>query len=415
MKLRVLTCITAISLLAALTLPQPCRAQQELPRYTVQDLGTLGGSFSWAYGINNKGSVSGMAYLFGDTAVHAFLWQNGRMTSLGTLGGSNSWAIYKPNDSNAVVGGAETSFPDPSGEDFCNFGFGTNLTCVPFLWRQGVMTSLPTLGGNNGTAGYINNRGQIVGAVENTTPDSCGLNSFEIRPVLWQHGQINELPLLASDTNGVANSINDNGRAVGWSGCTPFLSSNAVLWERGTVTSLGNMGGASGANGINNRGQIFGYSYLSDNMTFHAVLWERDMAMRDLGMLSGDAYSEAWGIDDKGRVVGGSYDANYSGRAFLWQDGVMVDLNTLIPADSQWFLVEADGINAGGEIVGLAFNMATGEAHAFLATPKGSVPEADAFAAQVARPTPVLPKNVLKMVQQRMIRHHAGLGGHLPQ
>jgi len=382
---------------------QPMKAHQT--HYTVQDLGTLGGTFSWAFGINNHGSVSGMAYLSGDTAVHGFLWRKGRMTDLGALEGSNSWAPNRPNDSDEVIGGAESSFTDPTGEDFCNFGFGTDLTCVPFLWEKGVMTPLPTLGGNNGTAGYINNRGQVVGTVENTTPDSCGLNSFQIRPVIWEHGQISELPLLPNDTNGVANGINERGHAAGWSGCTPFLASRAVLWKKDSVTSLGNLGGASGANGINNRGEAFGYSYFSDNATFHGVFWRKDMAVRDLGTLPGDTYSEAWAIDDVGRVVGGSYDAIYNERAFLWQDGRMTDLNTLIPADTELFLLEADGINARGEIVGLAFNMTTGEAHAFLATPKhcGSKAEYDAVAmhGERARPTVVLPESVRKLLERR--------------
>src|SRR5690242_12965143 len=59
----------------------------KLPRYTVQDLGTLGGSFSLAGGMNEEGSVVGFSTVAGNGAVHAFLWRSGEMTDLGTLGG----------------------------------------------------------------------------------------------------------------------------------------------------------------------------------------------------------------------------------------------------------------------------------------------------------------------------------------
>src|SRR5262249_10492528 len=81
---------------------------------------------------------------------------------LGTLGGPNSWMNWgRINDRGEAVGMSETSVPDPDGEDFC--GFGTKLTCRPFLWRDGHMSALPTLGGNNGSASDINSRGQIAG------------------------------------------------------------------------------------------------------------------------------------------------------------------------------------------------------------------------------------------------------------
>ncbi|MBZ5723087.1 MAG: hypothetical protein LAO03_22335 [Acidobacteriia bacterium] len=402
-RLGALTCV-AVTLFAALAITVPLAAQEQpqnanKTHYTVQDLGTFGGTLSWAYGINNKGSVTGFATLPGDTEKHGFLWRKGRMTDLGILGGPNSSPFYKPNERDEVVGGAETSGADPSGEDYC--GFGTYLTCLPFLWRHGVMTPLPTLGGNNGIAAFINNRGQVVGNAENTTPDSCGLHNFQTKPVLWQHGQIEELPLLPGDTNGIAQGINDRGQVAGFSGCNPFSLSSAVLWEKGTVTPLDSLGGnASGGTGINNRGQVFGYSYLADNVTYHGVLWQEGAGMQDLGTLPGDAYSDAWAIDEKGRVVGTSCDASFNCRAFLWQDGSMTDLNALIPADSPWFLWEADGINPRGVIVGLAVNMTTGEFHAFLATPTQS----GSLAMQrnnVARPTLVQPENVRKLLQQR--------------
>jgi len=120
MKSRTLKCITAMTLFAALVAPLQLAAQHT--RYTVTDLGTFGGTFSFAGGINNRGSVTGSSTLPGDTALHAFFWQKGVMTDLGTLGGPNSNASFRPNESDKVGGGADTSTPDPLGEDFCFFG-----------------------------------------------------------------------------------------------------------------------------------------------------------------------------------------------------------------------------------------------------------------------------------------------------
>src|SRR5215469_16391726 len=125
MKSRTLTCITAMALFAALTIPLQLTAQRT--RYTVTDLGTLGGTFSFAHGINNRGSVDGISTLQTQPGVHAFLWQKGVMTDLGTLGGPNSFADFPPSESDKVGGAAETSTPDPLGEDFC--GTGTGLIC----------------------------------------------------------------------------------------------------------------------------------------------------------------------------------------------------------------------------------------------------------------------------------------------
>src|SRR5260370_32523372 len=92
-------------------------------RYTAIDLGALGGVFgSSAHSINNKGWVAGVANLSGDTVEHAALWRNGVVTDLGTLGGDNSNVDFPvKNDAGLIVGFAQTSTADPLGENFCVF------------------------------------------------------------------------------------------------------------------------------------------------------------------------------------------------------------------------------------------------------------------------------------------------------
>ena len=73
--------------------------------------------------------------------------------------------------------------------------------------------------------------------------------------------------------------------------------------------------------------------------------------MTDMGVLPGDIQSWASNINSKGQAVGTSFPETGS-RAFIWQDGVMTDLNTLIPAGSNFYLAEAWGINERGQIAG---------------------------------------------------------------
>jgi len=123
--------------------------------YQVTDLGTLhDGYFGCTMGLNNHGwTETQYGLLESGKLVKGRLAINvgGSTLDLGTLGGPNSWDNPfggEINDRGELVGYSETSVPDPDGEDIC--GFGTGLICRPFLWKNGHMSALPTLGGNNG-------------------------------------------------------------------------------------------------------------------------------------------------------------------------------------------------------------------------------------------------------------------------
>ena len=122
---------------------------------------------------------------------------------------------------------------------------------------------------------------------------------------------------------------------------------------------------------INNRGIVAGQATLSDNKTWHPVLWE-DGIVSDLGVLPGDLVGIAAGINNRGEVVGASVSApgpaTGNPRAYVWQNGVMTDLNSLVPARSPLYLLTAIAINDSGEIVGFGATD-DGDLHGFLATP----------------------------------------------
>jgi probable HAF family extracellular repeat protein len=342
----------------------------KLPHYTLTVLPTLGGTFGHAAGINNTGSVTGFSTLAGDLLADAFLWQKGAITNLGNLGADSAGVAI--NDRGTVSGYSNTSTPDPNGEDVC--GFGNILICLPFVWQKGVMTPLPLLGGNNGQAIGINNRGQIVGGAETHNPDTCSIFFLQAEAALWENGQVQELPPFPGDPDGFANAINDKGQTVGVTGCAATNTVRAVLWPKGPnggVIDLGNLGGTGGnvPSEINNQGQVVGQSDLPGDTTHHAFLWTKEDGMQDLGTLNGQPVSLAFGINNKGQVVGIFEDfAGDNTTGFLWQDGVMTDLNTLIPPGSPLFLKEPVGINDRGQIVGFGL-LADGEQRGFLLDP----------------------------------------------
>ena len=159
----------------------------------------------------------------------------------------------------------------------------------------------------------------------------------------------------------VVNALNDGGAAVGHSayaiGMDSAQSVLAVEWSSGTVTPLvsAQESSASDAYGINDGGDIVGAARVGSatGAPTHAFLIHEG-AMTDLGTLTGDVNSSAVAIDDTGEIVGTSDDGNTS-RPFLYRQGQMYDLNTLIdprdPLLGQVALQAAAGISSNGWII----------------------------------------------------------------
>ncbi len=359
-------------------------------QYRVADLPSLGGTVSRGNSINDRGWVAGYSNLAGDQSRHATLWLRGTAFDLGTLGGANSsvaWPVK--NNRGLLVGISQTATPEPLGESWSCAAFfpaatATGTTCLGFVWERGVMRALPTLGGNNGYAASANNRGLVVGWAENTVHDSTCVppQVLQFRAVLWGPGrnQIRQLPPLPGDTSGAATAINDRGQVVGISGTCDqavgrFTAAHAVLWENGTVTDIGNLGGGHWNTpvAINQRGDVVGFASQPgddpNDPQLRAFLWTQQGGIQNLGTLPGDVYSEAHGINERRQVVGISCDAAGACRAFLWQRGVMKDLNALVAPGYTNVLTTAQDINDLGAITGRAFDPETGERPTFVATP----------------------------------------------
>jgi probable HAF family extracellular repeat protein len=439
MKLLTSTGLTATALFAVLIVPAQIFAQEQPAvqeenskpaHYTIVDLGSVGGSPGQPYDITNSGVIAGAAATR-DGAMHAALWFGRVKIDIGKsgLGGPNNVA-FGINEIGQVVGEAQ-SLP-ANHEDFCGFNaFGlphTDLACLPFLWQDGVMTSLPTLGGPNGVANMINDHDVAVGFAQTNVQES-DCPTYQFKPVVWKDGKAYQLPTFKGDAVGVAAWINDKGQVVGSSGaCAAFnansglylVENHALLWDNGQAKDLGNLGGTGGIAGnhscaINNRGEVVGHSELANDTTFHGFLWTKERRMQDLGTLSGDYASIAVGINDAGTVVGASLDVSFTPRAYVWKNGGMTDLNKLIDGTSALYLLLAETINGRGEIVGLGVST-SGELHGFLAIPRylehdcGAVvvPADSNLAEEPLRP--VLSESARQLLKQHIAqRYHIAL------
>jgi len=350
--------------------------------YEVADLGTLGNDHtSCAMTLNNRGWTATQDYntttgkpdgltqlLNGRDAIVI----DGVQIDLDTLGGDNSFMNWgEINDRGQIVGYSETNALDPNGEDVC--GFGTNKTCLPFLWQDFHMEALPTLGGNNGQASAINNRGEIAGTAETAVTDSRCPTHITSLPVLWEKGKPRALPTVDQDSDGEAFWINDLGQAVGQTSNCSNGTSHAVSWTKnGTALALPDYKNGAVAWGNNDRGQIVGSVGSPDGgSTQYAALWQNGR-LKSFKPLPGDLSAIASGINNRGQMVGSTWDSHFNwAHAVIWQDGVMTDLNTMF-ASSTLFATMANKINERGQIAAMAIVRSgpdEGNVHAILLTP----------------------------------------------
>jgi probable HAF family extracellular repeat protein len=323
----------------------------------ITDLGALPGNNNSAAGsINARGWIVGQSGnglfdpLLGVPEGRAVLWKNGRIMDLGTLGGNQALGIYV-NDSGQVIGISDNAVPDP----FSLFGIGVQLRT--FLWEDGVIQDIGTLGGPDALPGASCSgqpRNVVVGlSYTSSTPNaSTGVPTLD--PFLWKNGVMTDLGNLGG-TMGAAECANQRGQIIGMSTLAGDVQNHAFFWDDGVMTDLGTLGGNnSEAIWINDAGDVVGSADLPGSQIHDAVLW-RHGAIHDLGTVAGDPCSRGRGLNARGQVVGGSSDCRNFLHAFVWEEGgAMLDLNTLIPPGSGMQLTNAFNINDRGEILAKA-------------------------------------------------------------
>ena len=343
----------SFTLLAALTFTTMGVAAS--PQFSVLDLGAFLVGDSYATGVNDLGEVTGYGQFETGGPVHGFLFSGDMMHDLGSVGDSLSFGSAI-NNHGQVVGNYEPT------------GFIGDL---PFLASIGNFTPFGTLDGIRGEATGINDAGAAVGT--SYLPDGG-----PSRAVLYHGGNVIDLGSLGGRPTdaSIGTAINNSGQITGYSS-TLTNTGAAFLTVGGVMTELGSLGGvfSIGAD-VNEAGVVAGLSTLPNSSYYHATRFTGGNAL-DLGTLGG-TISVASSINGGGQIIGRS---RLPGRddpvGFVWEDGVMYNLNDLIPADSGIVGIDLEGvgpngINEAGQIA--AFGIIDGEYHALLLTPV-AVPE----------------------------------------
>ncbi len=310
------------------------------------NLGTLGGDLSVAWAINDRGEIVGYS-TSSNGEQHAFCYRDGFMRSLD----DKPSAAVAINDAGQITGTYLTRNQNTLTNWIPSF------TQQPVVFQADAQVNL-LQGNNTGYASGINNQGEIVGSID---PGHA---------FVFRNGLVTELPILSSaDGPSAATAINNHGDIVGFSGISP---QHPFLYSCGLMYDLGTLGGSiAGALAINNRGEIAGFSTTTSNAEMHAFLY-RQGRMIDLGGLQGvqqgtnqvanfhpKMISYGSAINNWGQIVGNASTTNGANHAFLYSDGTMTDLNSLVKLahvnGSPGFLtlIGAVGINNWGQIVGI--------------------------------------------------------------
>lgn len=337
--MRVFQCIACVFATALLSAPLAALA---VPRYAIQDLGTLGGTYSYAHGINDLGQVVGNA----DSATgrHACVWQSGTVTDLDANGQSS--VANSINNLGQVVG---------------NRIVGSSSHA--YLWQGGTATDLGVLAGTGSGASGINDKGQIVGGSQTTGP--FGHAFLYESNHMYDLGAVDQLYSTACQTN-------EKGEIAGTLGVESPCQ--AYLYRSGAWLNLQTLPGASSSSrDLNEKSQVVG-EYRDSSDVVHAFIWENG-SMRLLAS-SGIQWSYAFGINDTSQIVGNAwYTAGGRWHGAMWDGANTYDLDDLI-TERGWQIDNASDVNNRGQIVGSAYH--NGAYHAFLMTP---VPEpSSAFA-----------------------------------
>jgi probable HAF family extracellular repeat protein len=315
--------------------------------YQIVDLGTFGGATK-AYALNDLGQV------VGESSGKAFIYSGGALLDLGTLGGTSAVA-YGINNGGVVVGasnvasGASHAFSWNSvQQDLGTLTIGTPPSTVSFL---------------SSAALDVNTSGKAVGSSSRSFPDPFTNSTM----VAFDGGAVTRPPF---SSGGVLYAINDSGVMVGTDNGHGLLFSG---------TGFVSIPGGSDARDISNSGLVVGDATTATSSSRHAISYDPNSSvLTDLGTLTGGMSSRANALNELGQVVGWSASST-GNRAFLYESGAMLDLNSVIEPTSGWVLYEASDINESGQIVG--WGMFNGQTRAFLITP---VPEASTYGMMLA-------------------------------
>ena len=298
------------------------------PQYSITDIGP-----GAVYALNNRNQAVGSSNA---NPLKGWLWEDGVRTDLGSvipraindsgvMAGTTTDSvpiIFTKHDRQEIhslpLGGSKTFL------DINNTGDGVGHgTFYAWEYHNGEAKILGNVLGQLPKAMAINNRGQIL--VHSGIPQDEFIQIFDPGPGRDHPRNIN--------VNGQAYDMNDAGQVVG-------------RWRD------------------------------PRNLDYQAFVWQNDT----MQYIEGPENSEALSINEYGQVVGGfrNFDDpapgfGYWHGAFMWQNGVFTDLQTILPAESGWDLESARRINDLGTIVGTG--RYRGEYRSYMLKPLSPIPE----------------------------------------
>ena len=341
------------------------------------NLGLLpGGCGSLPNAINDRGTIVGSSDndIFdpqtGIFEIHPDMRRNNHIRDLGTFGGHHGLSSGV-NNSDIVVGGAENEVPD-------QFNFGDTVvgglpsptTWRAFAWSNGRLRNLGTLGGPSSFAFFINDLNEINGVSFTSAVPNPDEGIPTVEPFIWKNGHMRSLGTLGGTFGYVAN-ITNHSEIVGYSNLAGDAVAHAFDWKpRQGMRDLGALGGTfSSAAWVNEDGEIVGGSTTNDG-AFHAVRWRRGH-IEDLGTVAGLPCSVTAQINARGEIAGESFDCDdpSNGHATLWEpNSPGLDLNDFLPPGSDLTLFETHFVNDRGEIVAVG-NLPNGDQHIVVMVP----------------------------------------------
>jgi probable HAF family extracellular repeat protein len=339
----------------------------------LSDLGALSGPNSsvvfevnaqgWGAGVSENGALDP---LLGYPEGRAVVWTPGHLLDLGTLGGNESLATWI-NESGQVVGMTTNATPDPFTLDTWAT-VGTQMRA--FLWQNGHTRDLGTLGGPDSAADFVNARGQVAGNSFTTAIPNAVTGLPTEDPFLWTDGHMQDLGTLGG-TRGYPTiggpALNDRGEVIGASDLPGDLTSHAFLWDGTSMKDLGTFGGSYSEPGaLNEAGDVVGIATTPGDVDAHAFLWKNGV-LTDLDGATSTRCDYANSLNAQDQVVGGSCGPSADG--WLWDHGTLSDLNTLV-APSAVQLTQAWYINDRGEIADAGV-LANGDLRVILLVPTG--------------------------------------------
>ncbi len=233
---------------------------------------------------------------------------------------------------------------------------GEELTIIP-----------PPKGGTFSSVAALNNKRQVIGSTADGTPYS--------KAYIWEDGVMTIIePTFGPRSAGRA--IDEAGVVVGWMGTSFGIDSHAFVWHDPVLTDLGLAPNtfATWARGVNNLDEVLVRGEFDDDEPTNRINGSfllRDGKFIDLGQLPGYDVIDGTDLNDQSQIVGLARAVESSDEpdvGFIWQGGIMTNLNDLIPPESQLRIQRAEGINSTGQIAAVGDDEA-GDVVALLLTP----------------------------------------------